>query len=85
VLSPDLEAYRTDRFSGWTKQPADIGPVIFTNTTPTYFNLEPIEGSSGGGGGISTTGIVGLGIAVLAGIALIGYFLRRRQTAEERE
>ena len=40
---PDLQAYRTDRFEGWTRQPADIGPVLFTNTSPTYANLTVIE------------------------------------------
>jgi peptide/nickel transport system substrate-binding protein len=38
----DLQAYRTDRFEGWTQQPAGTGPVIFTNTSPTYVNLRPI-------------------------------------------
>ncbi len=85
LLSPDLEVYRTDRFTGWTKQPAEIGPVIFTNTTPTYFNLEPTASSGGGGGGVSTTGIAGIAVVALGGIALIVYFVRRRQTAEERE
>lgn len=38
----DLQAYRTDRFEGWTQQPAGTGPVIFTNSSPTYVNLRPI-------------------------------------------
>ena len=42
-LDPDLQAYRTDRFEGWTQQPAEIGPVLFTNTSPTYANLTVIE------------------------------------------
>ena len=40
---PEVQAYRTDRFTGWLKQPAKIGPVIFTNTSPTYANLRPIK------------------------------------------
>jgi peptide/nickel transport system substrate-binding protein len=43
TLDPDLQAYRTDRFDGWTRQPAEIGPVLFTNTSPTYANLTVIE------------------------------------------
>jgi peptide/nickel transport system substrate-binding protein len=42
-LDPELQAYRTDRFEGWTPQPAEIGPVLFTNTSPTYANLTVIE------------------------------------------
>lgn len=38
----DLQAYRTDRFTGWTQQPAGTGPVLFTNSSPTYENLSVI-------------------------------------------
>ena len=47
--SPDLQAYRSDRFEGWIRQPADIGPVMFSNTSPSYFELQPIGGAVGGG------------------------------------
>jgi peptide/nickel transport system substrate-binding protein len=85
ALTPDLEAYRTDRFEGWLKQPAEVGPVIFSNSSPTYANLTPIATTSSGGGGISTGGIVAIIAAAIAGVALIVYFVRRRSTAEERE
>jgi peptide/nickel transport system substrate-binding protein len=82
----DLQAYRTDRFEGWLRQPAEIGPALFTNTSPTYANLTPVASSStGGGGGMSTAGIVAIVAVGLAGAALIVYFVRRRRTAEERE
>ena len=42
-LDPELQAYRTDRFEGWTQQPAEVGPVLFNNTSPTYANLTVIE------------------------------------------
>jgi peptide/nickel transport system substrate-binding protein len=41
----DLQAYRTDRFEGWVKQPADTGPVLFSNTSPTYTRLVPVGAS----------------------------------------
>ena len=43
-LSPDLQAYRTDRFEGWMRQPAEVGPVLFSQhvARPTS-NLKPIE------------------------------------------
>ena len=84
ATSPDLQAYRTDRFEGWVHQPAETGPVLFTNTSPTYWNLTPIA-SSGGGGGLSTAGIVAIVVAGAIGIALVGWYLARRRTAEERE
>jgi len=85
ALTPDLQAYRTDRFAGWLNQPAEVGPVIFSNTSPTYRNLTVAASSSSGGDGMSTGAIIGLVAAGIAGVALIVYFLRRRSTAGERE
>ena len=82
----DQQAYRTDRFDGWLRQPADTGPVLFSNTSPTYVNLTQVEGSGdSGGGGMSTVAIVGLVAVAIAGGALILYFIRRRSSAGERE
>ncbi len=82
--SPDLQAYRTDRFEGWVKQPAETGPVLFSNSSPSYWNLKPIA-SSGGGGGLSTAGIVAIAIAGAIGIALVAWYFLRRRSVEERE
>jgi peptide/nickel transport system substrate-binding protein len=45
LYEPDLQAYRTDRFEGWLRQPAEIGPVLFSNTSPTYAKLVPTASS----------------------------------------
>lgn len=84
ATSPDLQAYRTDRFAGWVRQPAETGPVLFSNSSPSYWNLTPIAGG-GGDGGISTAAIVVLVIAGAIGVAGVGWFVTRRRTAEERE
>ncbi len=83
----DQQAYRTDRFEGWLRQPAETGPVLFSNTSPTYVNLTSIGAgtSSGDGGGTSTAAIVAIVAVAIAGAGLILYFVRRRRTAEERE
>ena len=47
----DLQAYRTDRFEGWTRQPAETGPVLFTNTRRPTSTCKPIEGGAGGDDG----------------------------------
>ncbi|HSF60368.1 MAG TPA: ABC transporter substrate-binding protein [Gaiellaceae bacterium] len=80
----DLQAYRTDRFEGWVKQPAETGPVIFSNTSPSYASLVPIAGG-GADGGLSTAAIVALAIAGAAVIGLVVVVVRRRGTREERE
>ena len=41
-LGPDLQAYRTDTFEGWVRQPAEVGPVMFSNSSPSYVLLQPV-------------------------------------------
>jgi peptide/nickel transport system substrate-binding protein len=90
AYAPDLQAYRTDRFEGWLRQPADIGPVLFSNTSPTYVNLQPVSEDSAAGGdddsGSSNTGLY-VALAVI-GLLVIGggaFVLGRRGSAEDRE
>ena len=85
---PDTIAYVKDRFTGWTAQPAKTGPVIYSNTSPTYARIKPVTAAVGGGdsddGGGSGGIIAILAIAVVAlGIALV--VVTRRRSADERE
>jgi peptide/nickel transport system substrate-binding protein len=81
------EAWRTDRFEGWTKTPTNTGSgqVAYAFSNETYLNLRPL--SSGGGtgdeGGTSPLLFVGLGVVAVAAVAGIVAFLRRR-SAEDR-
>ncbi len=84
TYDPDLQAYRTDRFTGWLRQPADVGPVLFSNSSPTYANLTPIA-SSGGGGGLGTAAIVAIALVGGLAVVLAAFLLRRRRSADERE
>jgi peptide/nickel transport system substrate-binding protein len=52
----DLQAYRTDRFEGWVKQPADTGPVLFSNTSPTYARLVPVGAGPAAAPGTTAVG-----------------------------
>jgi peptide/nickel transport system substrate-binding protein len=82
--APDLQAYRTDRFEGWIKQPAEIGPVMFSNTSPSYFSLTPIGGA--GGGGTNWTAIaIGAAVVLIGGGVAFAAAKRRGTTADERE
>jgi peptide/nickel transport system substrate-binding protein len=83
------EAWRTDRFEGWTKTPTntDSGQVAYAFSNATYMNLRPLseggEGGAGSSGGTSPLLYVGLGIVAVAAIAGIVAFLRRG-SAEDR-
>ena len=81
----DTQAYRTDRFTGWTQQPKNTGPVVFSNSSPSYFNLQPIGG--GGGNDSSSTGLlIGIIGGVLVLLVIGGVLIARsRSTADDRE
>ncbi|MEP7113104.1 MAG: ABC transporter substrate-binding protein [Ilumatobacteraceae bacterium] len=80
----DLQAIRSDRWENFVRQPAETGPVLFTNTSPAYLELI----AKGGGG--SDGGSAGLwaGVAVAA-VAITGGGLwfrsRRKGSDDERE
>jgi len=82
----DLQAYRTDRFTGWTRQPAETGPVLFSNTSPTYFLLQPIDGGGGGDGGLGTGALIAIivGVLVLVGGGAV-LVMRSRSNRDERD
>ena len=86
---PDLQAYRKNRFTGWTRQPANTGPVLFSNSSPTYAKLKPFVASAstgkaddGGGGSAGLIAIIVVAVVVLGGG---GLWAMRRRTADERE
>jgi peptide/nickel transport system substrate-binding protein len=83
---PDNQAYRKNRFTGWTRQPAETGPVLFSNTSPTYAKLKPVSASAAsdddGGSSAGLIAIIVIAVAaVVGGIVLV----RRRRTVYERE
>jgi peptide/nickel transport system substrate-binding protein len=87
---PDTQAYRKGKFTGWIRQPENTGPVIFSNTSPTYANLKPVVASATGtGGGDDGGGGSGATIAIIVVVALAvaggALWLMRRRTVDERE
>ena len=72
---PDLQAYRTDRFTGWLRQPADDRPGAVLEHVADVRGAEPVAASTdSGGGGISTGAIVGIVVAGLLVLAAVAYF-----------
>ena len=81
--SPDLQAYRTDRFTGWIRQPAKIGPVIFSNSSPSYFALKPISTKKSSSS--NTALIIVIIVAAVVVLGAGGFVVQRRRTATERD
>jgi peptide/nickel transport system substrate-binding protein len=82
-----LEAYRTDTFTGWTRQPEDLGPLVSsTGAIYTAENLKPVSAATAASaeeGGTSPAILIAIvGVAAAALIAF--YFLKRRESEEDR-
>jgi peptide/nickel transport system substrate-binding protein len=81
---PELQAYRTDRFEGFVRQPAGVGPVLFSTTSPTYARLRPLSARTGGGAGGDGLGVGAPGIAAIAALALGGAWALARRRVRRR-
>ena len=79
----NLQAFRSDRWQNFTRQPSNVGPVLFTNTSPVYRDLEP-AGSGGISGGTNTMVIVIVALAVAGGI-VVAFASRRKKSADDRQ
>lgn len=82
-----LEAYRSDRFSDFTLQPADNGVITAQQGYWGYYRAEPTEKALAGSDGanyvvvaLMTGGVLVVGV-IVSGLVVA----RRRRTAEHRE
>jgi peptide/nickel transport system substrate-binding protein len=85
---PDTQAYRKGRFTGFVRQPAETGPVIYSNSSPSYARLRSVSAASGGASGDGGGGSGALIAVAVAGVALVAggaLLAARRRTADERE
>lgn len=79
----NLQAFRSDRWQNFVRQPAEVGPVMFTQTSSGYLDLEPVSGGSGSGGGTNTVIIAVVAIvAIGGGLTLVRG--RRKKSADDR-
>lgn len=79
-----LEAYRSDRFTGFTLQPKDGGIIASQAGYWGFLTMEPVDAASADGGDGPPTGLIVVGVIV--GVAVIGIvvflLLRRRRSAD---
>jgi peptide/nickel transport system substrate-binding protein len=79
-----LEAYRADRFVGFTTQPSQDGVITRQAGYWGYLSPRPASGATGRRQRTGTG--LGLGVILLLGVGLLGYLRHRRAaTVDERE
>jgi len=81
------EAWRTDKFEGWTKTPttADPGQIAYTFTNEGYLNLRPLSSENSpedAGGGTSPLLYVGLALVGVVVIVVVVVLVRRRSVED---
>ncbi len=79
-----LEAYRTDRFTGYVKQPAGVGDLLATWGPFAFINLRPVTGEAASAS--KSEGIPGwvwLGIVLGLVIVVVGIIFGRRRMSDE--
>ncbi|GAA4618175.1 ABC transporter substrate-binding protein [Saccharopolyspora hordei] len=82
-----LEAYRTDRYSGFTVQPANDGVIVAQQGYWGYYGAQPTDEAVNGASATdySTVAWVLGGVVVLVGVVVALVIVRRRATADTRE
>ncbi len=79
-----LQAYRTDKWTGWQRAGYGKGPAFLAGAPLIYQNLEPKTATASGGGVSSTWIVVIVAVAIAAAVVAIFLVLRgRRRRAEE--
>lgn len=80
-----LQAYRTDRFTGFVPQPDPDGAILFQYGMYSYLNIEPVTATTGGGsdGGSEGMLVAVAAATVLAAFVVVWLVTRKRRTAED--
>jgi peptide/nickel transport system substrate-binding protein len=84
-----LQAYRSDRWTGFVQQPAQDGDLLSTYGPYSFLSIRPVDeaagpGDEGGDGGSSTGLIAGLAVAAVVVIGGILLLTRRRSGEDDR-
>ncbi len=86
---PYFQAYRTDRFTGYSPQPPPNGDLLqgWGGISNVWLTLTPVSEAEGGGGSSTTargiSPLVWAGIAAVLVIGAVVLIVRRRRVSDE--
>lgn len=82
-----LQAYRSDKWTGFVQQPSDGGSVLFQYGHYSDLQIQPVSASGpaagGGGDDDGTQPIVWIALVAAVGVIVAIVFTRRRRSGEE--
>ena len=84
-----LEAYRTDRVTGFSPQPADVGDVrgdlLATYGPFSFISIRPAEGSTGGTTTKGASSTVWIALVIAALVVIGGVIMLRRRGVDDED
>lgn len=80
-----LEAYRSDKFDGFTRQPEENGIIANQAGYWGYLTVDSVQANQSEASGGKTGLWIGLGALVIVIIGGVGFALNRRKSAADRE
>lgn len=80
-----LQAYRSDRFTGFVPQPDPDGAILFQYGVYSYLNITPVTGGGDTGGGVNVGMVLGIAAAVAAVAAGAVWLSARSRRANEED
>ena len=81
-----LEAFRSDRFTGFTKQPTEGGIIANQVGYWGFSSVEPANADDDSGeGGMGAGGWIGIAVAAIVVIGGGGFLISRRKSSDDRE
>jgi peptide/nickel transport system substrate-binding protein len=87
IYEQDLQAYRSDRFTGYTVQPSPVGSIFYAFGSEVWLGIKPVsESQATAGTGSSGSGVpvwVWIALAVVVVILGVGAFTARRGKATD--
>ena len=81
----NLQAWRTDRFTGWHLVPANAGAPMWNFMRTTYIDLKPASAAAAQGGGSSSAWIWVVVVVAAVVVAVVAILMRRRRTRVEED
>jgi peptide/nickel transport system substrate-binding protein len=88
LYEKDLQAYRNDRFTGFTTQPSPVGSIFYAFGPQVYLGIKPVSANQETASSSSSSGVpIWVWIALVVVVVILGgaFLARRGKSSEDTE